>query len=83
MNQLQFAQYYDNYMMDQQYGGWGFMVMFFFILLVIAFVIFIVRSNNSSSQKNTASPLDVAKSRYAKGDITKAQFHELKKDLKD
>jgi len=41
-----------------------------------------INSNHSSPKDNT-SPLDIAKSRYAKGDITKAQFHELKKDLKD
>ena len=84
MNQSLFAQYYDRYMMNGQDGGWGFMMMLILIIIVVGLVLFFVRSNNNfTSRRDTAEPLDIAKSRYAKGDITKAQFDELKKDLKN
>ena len=84
MNQSLFAQYHDRYMMNGQDGGWGFMMMLILTLVVAGFVLFFVRSNSSStSRRDTAEPLDIAKSRYARGDITKAQFDELKKDLKN
>ena len=71
-------------MMNGQDGGWGFMMMLILIIIVAGLVLFFVRSNNNStSRRDTAEPLDIAKSRYAKGDITKAQFDELKKDLKN
>lgn len=86
MNDSQFAQYYDHNMMDGHDGGWGFLMMFVFIILGALLVFFIVKSSHhhySHSQKNSPNALDVAKSRYAKGDITKAEYDVLKKDLKD
>ena len=79
-----FAQYYDRNMMDGQYGGWGFGMMFISILFVIAVVIgavYLLRGHNNQHHHHS-DPLDIAKERYAKGDITKEQFELIKKDLK-
>ncbi len=84
MNQTLFAQYYDQHMMDYQNEGWGLMMVPIFIILVAGLILIFVRSNNNStSRKDMTDPLDIAKTRYAKGEITKAQFDELKKDLKN
>lgn len=84
MNLMIFAQYYDQHMMDNQDWGWGFVMMLLFFIVIAAIVVFIIRfvKNNSDTQHGNTEPLDIAKSRYAKGEITKAQFDEIKKDLK-
>lgn len=70
--------------MDGQNGGWGFMMMLTLIIIVAGVILYFARSNNNSTpRRDTADPLGIAKTRYAKGDITKAQFDELKKDLKN
>lgn len=65
------------------YGG-HFMMMLLFILLIVA-VYLIAR--NARSRKSlsgpTETPLDIIRKRYAKGEITKEQFENLKNDLKD
>ncbi len=84
MNQSLFAQYYNSYMMDGQNGGWGFMMMFILITIAAGFVLFFVKSATSSTPpRDSADPLDIVKARYAKGDITKVQFNEIKNDLKN
>ncbi|PIZ06211.1 MAG: electron transporter RnfE [Flavobacteriales bacterium CG_4_10_14_0_8_um_filter_32_5] len=62
--------------MDGQYWGmgWG---MWFIPLLIIALIIFLYKNNNSSTQKET--PMEILKKRYAKGEITKEQYEEMKK----
>lgn len=79
-----FAQYYDQNMMDGQYGGWGFGMMLIWMLFLIAVVVgvvYLIRSHGTHSHHRT-DPLDISKERYAKGDITREQFEQLKKDLK-
>lgn len=70
-------------------GGFGFFVMILFWGLVIWAIIALVQSvsrNNtqsvggpSSVQSDTA--LEMLRKRYAKGEITKAEFDQMKKDL--
>jgi putative membrane protein len=58
----------------------------FTILVIVGIVVLLMwlarsanhgRSNNESNE----SPLDILKSRYAKGEITKEQFGTIKRDL--
>jgi putative membrane protein len=53
------------------------------LALLVAVIIWIIskalKSGNSS--KTPTSPLEIARQRYAKGEITKEQFEQLKKDL--
>ncbi|MGK2848676.1 MAG: SHOCT domain-containing protein [Minisyncoccota bacterium] len=67
-------------------GGFGFFFMIFFWGLVIWAIITLVQSvsrNNTQSvggsQVDTA--LEMLRKRYAKGEITKAEFDQMKKDL--
>ena len=47
---------------------------------VALLVVFLVRNAKSSSASG-ASPLDLLKARYARGEITKDQFDAIKRDL--
>lgn len=80
-----FAHYSNGYdMMDGSDWGWGFLMMLFWAIVIIAIVVMLIRGL-SSSQSNKKSrdedSLDIAKNRYAKGEITKKEFEQLKKDL--
>lgn len=68
--------------------GWS-LFMGIFWLIILAFVIYVVvrmlkhyeiGSGNDNSKND---PLEIVKQRYAKGDINKDEFEQLKKDLKE
>ncbi len=54
-----------------------------FWVAVALFIVWLVRTIKKSGHETGGqqSPLDIAKSRYARGEITKEQFEQLKKDL--
>lgn len=70
------------------HGGWGWWMIFGAILVVLfwggiaALAVWIIRRitrhGGASADK---TPLDIAKERYARGEITKEQFNQIKKDL--
>jgi len=66
--------------------GWGiFMAGLWLIIWVIIalLVIRMIRRHDSTGcHKNANDPLDIVKERYAKGEINKEHFEQLKKDLK-
>jgi len=47
------------------------------VLAILTFRWFLRRSDTAEKQ----TPLDIARERYAKGEITKEQFEQIKKDL--
>ena len=68
--------------------GWISMILgfIFFILIIIGVVFLIVwivkRATHSGIEDKTGSKaLEVLKERYAKGEITKEQYENMKKDL--
>jgi putative membrane protein len=86
---MQFAQYYQNYgpMMDRWgHDSWiGAVFGLLFFLLIVALAILVLKtvaSGRTSVQPHTREPLDIAKERYAKGEITKDELTEMKKELK-
>lgn len=74
-------------------GIGGILMMVFWIAIITAivlFVVWLVRQVTSSPAPGalgaptphaTETPLDVLKSRYARGEIDKAEFEEKKRDL--
>lgn len=82
---LQFFAHYNNGydMMDGSNWGWGFLMMFFWAFVLILIVALIVRAFGSSRDDGhkTNNAVSIAKERYAKGEITKKEFEQLKKDL--
>ena len=70
-------------------GWWGFPVlggigMLLFWFLLIGGIVWLVQSLVRGTRAGTPpdeSPLEILKRRYAKGEITKEQFEQMKRDL--
>ncbi len=64
------------------FGGWMIILWVVIIALIVWGVIALAKRGTSVSdipQKH--DPMDTAKERYAKGEISKEQFEQIKKDL--
>jgi len=60
--------------------GWVWFLLFWGA--VIALIVWAVRKvSERGSPESKRSALDIAKERYARGEITKEEFEQLKKDL--
>ena len=60
------------------------LMLVFWVAVIFGLVVLISKFVNHTASKNQQSvetPLDIAKTRYAKGEITKEEFGQLKKDL--
>lgn len=70
--------------MDSNDWGIGLLMMLIWLAFfaVITFVIVRALREREGSNRHSGNPIDIAKERYAKGEITKAQYEQLKKDLK-
>jgi putative membrane protein len=51
------------------------------ILLIIPIVWLLTRREHSPYAAGGRNPLDIARERYARGEITKEQYEQMKKDL--
>ncbi len=72
-----------NQMMNFGYGG-GIFMMFMFAI-VIGLIIYFIISNTKSNRYtggNSETSLDIAKERFAKGEIDENEFEKIKKALK-
>jgi putative membrane protein len=63
--------------------GFGMMLMLLFWVLVIVGIVALVRwlSGSSSAQPPSKNALDVLSERYARGEIDRREFEEMKSDL--
>jgi putative membrane protein len=69
---------------DHMNWGWGGgLMMILWIVLLAALIFWIVRSaqRSSNGHPQTDSAMDILKKRYARGEISKEEFDERKKDL--
>ena len=68
-------------LMNMMYGFGlsGFLYMIIFWGLIIWLIVWLITKYSKKDQK---SPMEILKIRYAKGEITKKQFEEMKKELK-
>lgn len=71
---------YHNFMFGGMWFGW-----IFWILLIVLVIWLVVNQNNKNKQilnnPQSESALDILKKRYARGEISKEQFDQMKKDL--
>ncbi len=56
--------------------GWGMWI----IPLLIILIVYLLFRNNSQN-KNQETPLEILKRRYAKGEVTKEEYEQMKNDL--
>ncbi len=68
------------------FGGWGLLfggicMIVFWGGLITLVILGINRLTRREYSKTGSTPLEIAKERYAKGEITKEQFEQIKKDL--
>ena len=72
-------------MWNSGWGGLGMLLnwvfMFAFLAGLIAFGVWVYRALTRPSAPSYQSPLDVAKARYARGEISREQYEQLRKDL--
>ncbi len=65
------------------FGGWMIIVWIVVIGLIVWGVVALVKRTGGSglASSSNKSPLDIARERYAKGEISKEEFERIKKDL--
>ncbi len=79
-------------MMGFGFGGFGLLFMLLFIILIIGLAVWLVsllfpRQSNSGSNSlrsytsDSESPLDIIKKRYARGEITKEEYEEMRGEI--
>ena len=63
-------------------GMWMMFPMTIFLVLLILVPLFVWRGTRfDNSRKETETALDILKKRYAKGEISKEEFEQIKKDI--
>ncbi|MDP2983280.1 MAG: SHOCT domain-containing protein [Candidatus Latescibacter sp.] len=67
--------------------GWGglfmgfFMLVFWIVIIGAAYVIIRNISHKGGGIISSETPLDILKKRYARGEISKEEFEQMKRDL--
>jgi len=75
-------------MMHWDEGGWFWMALMMIVgvIVVVLLIYFLVRAFSNpgewGNRESTETPLDVAKRRYASGEITKEEFERIMQDLR-
>lgn len=88
---MQFAQYttrhFNGPMMDNWNGedSWVHAAMgFLFFIVLVGLAVYLIRTvaNHHTNDSVTRDPIEIAKERFAKGEISKEEFTDIKKELK-
>jgi putative membrane protein len=68
--------------------GFGVMMWYgwIFWIIIIGIVVYLIvklanRSSSGSNNQSNDTPMDILKKRYARGEISKEEFENIKKDL--
>lgn len=72
-----------NWFGDGMWFGWIFMVVFWALIIIgiVALVRWIITQNRPPESHTDKSALDILKERYAKGEISKEDYEEKRKNL--
>ena len=61
--------------------GGGALMWLFWIIIIGVVVYFFVNYSRQQQSDNRETPLDILNKRYARGEISKEEFEQMKKDL--
>ena len=61
------------------FGG-GIMMLLFWALFII-FIVWVVKQIGSKNLKSDTNALNILKERYAKGEITREQYEQMRRDI--
>ncbi|OCX54017.1 hypothetical protein BEL04_07010 [Mucilaginibacter sp. PPCGB 2223] len=67
----------------QGYHFWGMHLIWWFLWCIVLIWIFAIPYDLPGQRKRKDSPMDILKRRFASGEITKEDYREKKKILKD
>ena len=66
-------------------GGFGWLILFVLLAIVVLVVWLVVSlsrgDSNRTYKRDNTDALDIARERYAKGEIDEAEFNKIKKNL--
>ncbi len=63
-------------------GYWNMVFIIIFWIIAIAVIIWLIKEQKLSSLFSSKSAEEILKERYAKGEITKKKFEQIKKEIK-
>ena len=68
---------------DMGWGGmWFGWILWPAVLVIVIWIgVSIIKNLGKSNSTQTETPLDILKKRYAKGEISKDEFEQMKKDI--
>lgn len=83
MNPYRYDIGYGDNMMGWGNGWFGFILSLLFIAAVAAIAFYLIRTLSAHQRQNSnrRDPLDIARERYAKGEITAEQLADIRKEL--
>ena len=64
-----------------RFGWMGGGLMMLFPILIIVLIFYFFNKNGKNNTIESSTPLDILKKRYARGEISKQEFEDMKKDL--
>ncbi len=63
------------------FWGWPWFGGLFWVVIIAIGVVLLTKRNHNNFPMHHETPLDILKKRYAKGEITKEQFEQMKRDI--
>ncbi|TAK57275.1 SHOCT domain-containing protein [Patescibacteria group bacterium] len=72
---------YDGFVPFGMFGFGGVFMILFWVLVLYGIIWFFRKESVSNSTHTKGNALEILKERYVKGEITKHQFEEMKKDI--
>ncbi|MCL4358158.1 SHOCT domain-containing protein [Patescibacteria group bacterium] len=70
--------------MNAYHWGWGILMgsVFLIVFIMLLYSVFRLWGHHGPGLASSDDPLEIVKRRYAKGEINKEEYEQLKKDLK-
>ena len=63
-------------------GAWIYLIILA-IVIIVAIILVTRWTMESDKRKANGTPLDILKKRYARGEMTRSEYEQMKKDIQD